>query len=80
VADLKRANSQQDESSAADLRRKWSRTISKAAGNLSKASWSWGCVLAIDSNGERSGLLTRIETTEKGSSCGPTKADCVSGT
>ncbi len=28
--------------------------------NLSKAGWSWGCVSAIDREGERSGLLTRI--------------------
>jgi hypothetical protein len=35
----------------ANLRRKWSTTISKAADNLSKAGWSWGCVSAIDSNG-----------------------------
>jgi hypothetical protein len=27
-----------------------STTISKAAENLSKAGWSWGCVSAIDSN------------------------------
>ncbi|HEV3098402.1 MAG TPA: hypothetical protein VGY75_01665 [Candidatus Udaeobacter sp.] len=30
------------------------------ADNLSKAGWSWGCVSAVDSHGERSGLLTRI--------------------
>jgi hypothetical protein len=35
----------------ANLRRKWSTTISKATDNLSKAGWSWGCVSAIDSNG-----------------------------
>jgi hypothetical protein len=32
--------------------------------NLSKAGWSWRCVSAIDSNGERSGLETRIATAE----------------
>jgi hypothetical protein len=32
------------------------------ADNLSKAGWSWGCVSAIDSEGEQSGLLTRIVT------------------
>ena len=48
---LERANSPQDESAAAALRRNWSRTISKAAENLSKAV-EWGRVLAIDSNGE----------------------------
>ena len=26
--------------------------------------WVWGCVLAVDSNGRTSGLLTRIATTE----------------
>jgi hypothetical protein len=35
----------------ANLRRKWSTTINKATDNLSKASRSWGCVSAIDSNG-----------------------------
>jgi hypothetical protein len=35
------------------------------ADNLSKAGWSWGCVSAIDSNGERSGLQTRIAMTER---------------
>jgi hypothetical protein len=34
------------------------------ADNLSKAGWSWGCVSAIDSNGERSGLLTHTAATE----------------
>ena len=43
MADLKRANSPQDESAVADLRRKWS--------TIPKAGWSWGCVSAIDSNG-----------------------------
>jgi hypothetical protein len=33
------------------LRHKWSTAISKAAENLSKTGCSWGCVLAIDSNG-----------------------------
>jgi hypothetical protein len=51
VADLKRANSPQDESAVADLHRQCSATISNAAGNLSKTGWSWGCVSAIDSNG-----------------------------
>jgi hypothetical protein len=35
----------------ANLRRKWSTTISKTAENLSKAGWSWGCVSALDSRG-----------------------------
>jgi hypothetical protein len=36
----------------ANLHRKWSTTISKAAeACLSKAGFSWGCVSAIDSNG-----------------------------
>jgi hypothetical protein len=35
----------------ANLRRKWSTTISKTTDNLSKAGWSCGCVSAIDSNG-----------------------------
>ena len=35
----------------ADLPRKWSAIISKAADNLSKAGWSYGYVSAIDSNG-----------------------------
>jgi len=35
------------------------------ADNLSKAGWSWGYVLAIDSErGEQSGLLTRTAATE----------------
>jgi hypothetical protein len=38
------------------------------ADNLSKAGWSWGCVSAIDSEGEQSGLPTRTETTESVSS------------
>ncbi len=33
------------------------------ADNLSKAGWSWGCVSALDANGERSGSRTRITTT-----------------
>jgi hypothetical protein len=37
------------------------------ADNLSKAGWNWGCVLAIDSNGQRSGSLTRIGMMESGS-------------
>jgi hypothetical protein len=36
----------------ANLRRKWSTTISKATDNLSKAGWSWGCVATVDSNGQ----------------------------
>jgi hypothetical protein len=39
------------------------------ADNLSKAGWSWGCVLALDSRGERSGLLTHIAATESVSLC-----------
>jgi hypothetical protein len=35
----------------ANLRRKWSTTISEATDSLSKAGWSWGCISAIDSNG-----------------------------
>jgi hypothetical protein len=35
----------------ADLRRKWSTIITKAADQLSKAGWSCGSVSAIDSNG-----------------------------
>src|SRR5438034_4310336 len=34
------------------------------ADNLSKAGWSWGCVSALDSKGEQSGLLTHTATTE----------------
>ena len=34
------------------------------ADNLSKAGWSWGCVSAVDSLGEKSSLLTRIAATE----------------
>jgi hypothetical protein len=34
------------------------------ADNLSKASWSWGCMSAIGSNAEQSGLLTHIATME----------------
>jgi len=45
------------------------RAKSIIADNLSKAGWSWGCVSAIDSNGRRSGLLTRIATTESVSLC-----------
>jgi hypothetical protein len=33
--------------------------------NLGKSSWSWGCISAGLATGERSGLLTRIPTTEK---------------
>jgi hypothetical protein len=36
----------------ANLPRKWSTTTSRTADNLSKAGWSWGCVSAIDSNGQ----------------------------
>jgi len=43
------------------------------ADRLSKAGWSWGYVSAIDSEGERSGLLTHIAT-ESVSSCTPTKS------
>jgi hypothetical protein len=31
-----------------------------ANNNLSKAGWSWGCVSAIDSNGERFQRLQRV--------------------
>jgi hypothetical protein len=37
------------------------------ADNLSKAGWSWGCVAAVNSQGERSGLLSRIAVMESGS-------------
>src|SRR4029077_8293055 len=36
----------------ANLRRKWSTTISKPADNHSKAGWSWGWVSAVDSHGQ----------------------------
>jgi hypothetical protein len=39
------------------------------AEHLSEAGWSWGCVSAIDSNGERSGWQTHIATTENVSLC-----------
>jgi hypothetical protein len=39
------------------------------ARNLKKAGWSWGCVAAMDREGERSGLLTRIATMESVSLC-----------
>ena len=39
-AQLKRAN----------LRRMWSTTIS--SDNLSQAGWSWGCILAVDRQGQ----------------------------
>jgi hypothetical protein len=38
------------------------------ADNLKKRGWAWILV------GERSGLLTRIATTESVSSCGPMKS------
>jgi hypothetical protein len=44
------------------------------ADNLSKAGWSWGWVSAIDSEGERSGSLTRIATTENALLCTPMKS------
>jgi hypothetical protein len=44
------------------------------ADNLSKAGWSWGCVSAIDSNGERSGLWTHIATMEGALLCMPTRS------
>jgi hypothetical protein len=37
------------------------------ADRLSKAGWSWGCVAALDVNGQ-TGLLTRIAATESVSS------------
>ena len=37
------------------------------ADNLSKAGWSWGCVAAVDSDGEQSGLLTHTAMTESAS-------------
>jgi hypothetical protein len=43
------------------------------ADNLSKAGWSWGCVSAIDREGEPSGLWTRIGR-ESVSSYAPTKS------
>jgi hypothetical protein len=33
------------------------------ADNLSKAGWSWGCVSAVNSQGEQPGLLTRTAMT-----------------
>jgi hypothetical protein len=47
------------------------------ADNLRNAGWSWGCVATIDSNGQQSGLLTHIATTESGSLCVLMKADGV---
>jgi hypothetical protein len=44
------------------------------ADNLSKAGWSLGYVSAIDSNGERSGLLTQVATTESVSLFGRMKS------
>jgi hypothetical protein len=44
------------------------------ADKLSKAGWSWGCVSVIDSEGERSGLSTRIGTTERGLSLAAMKS------
>jgi hypothetical protein len=38
------------------------------ADNLSKAGWSWGCISAVDREGEQFGLLTRIATMESVSS------------
>jgi hypothetical protein len=38
------------------------------ADNLSKAGWSWGCVSALISVGEQSGLQTHTVTTETVSS------------
>jgi len=35
------------------------------ADNLSKAGWSWGCVSAVDSQGERSGLPTHTAANRK---------------
>jgi len=43
------------------------------ADNLSKAGSSWDCASAIDSNGERSGLQTRIAATESDAWCVRTK-------
>jgi hypothetical protein len=39
------------------------------ADNLSNAGWNWGCVSAVDSQGERSGLQTHIAATESVSLC-----------
>ena len=44
MAHLKRANSPQDESALADLRREWS--------TIPKAGWSWGWVSALDPHGQ----------------------------
>jgi hypothetical protein len=44
------------------------------ADDLSRAGWSWSCVPAVDSEGERSGLLTHTATTEGASLCTPTKS------
>jgi hypothetical protein len=43
------------------------------ADNLSKAGWSWGCVSALDCEGEQSGLWTRIATMASGSLYTPIK-------
>ena len=44
MADLKRANSPQDESAVADLRRKWS--------TIPSAGWSWGYIAAVVRDGQ----------------------------
>jgi hypothetical protein len=50
---------------SSELRRcRYAKKRNCGADNLSKASWSWGCVSAIDSRGERCGLQTRIAATK----------------
>jgi hypothetical protein len=44
------------------------------ADKLSKAGWSLGWVSAVDSEGEQSGLLTHIATTERGLSLAAMKS------
>jgi hypothetical protein len=44
------------------------------AANLSKAGWSWGCVSAVDSRGERSSLCMRIAARTGALLCVPMKS------
>jgi hypothetical protein len=39
------------------------------ADNLSKAGWSWGCVSAIDSNGQTIWIVDAHRDMERGSLC-----------
>jgi hypothetical protein len=43
------------------------------ADNVGKAGWSWGCVAALDREGEPSGLVMLIGATENVSLCAPMK-------